>query len=205
MISPMTRILLARHGETDWNRDGRWQGHLDAPLNAAGLAQAEALAAHVASLAVDVLYSSDLSRARQTAAAMERTTGLTAVVDADLREVDVGELAGWNREQARASDPAWYQRWLDGAVEGYRRGETYAELHERSVRAFRRVLEAAQGRTAVVVCHGGNIRAIVSEIVGLGADERWRVAGAANCSLTAIEQRRGRLQLATFNETGHLD
>jgi broad specificity phosphatase PhoE len=201
----MTRILLARHGETDWNRDGRWQGHTDEPLNAVGLAQAEDLGAQVATLAVDLLYSSDLARARQTAAAIERATGLEAVIDADLREVDVGEWAGCNREQARARDPAWYQRWLDGAVEGYRGGETYVQLHERSVRAFRRVAAAAQGRTAVIVCHGGNIRAIVSEVIGIGADERWRVAGAANCSLTAIEEDRGRLRLASFNETGHLD
>ena len=201
----MTRILLARHGETDWNRDGRWQGHTDEPLNALGLAQAAVLGAHVATLAVDALYSSDLARARQTAAAIERATGLAAVEDADLREVDVGEWAGCNREQARARDPAWYRRWVDGAVEGYNGGETYVQLHERSVRAFRRVVAASAGRTAVIVCHGGNIRAIVSEIVGIGADERWRVAGAGNCSLTAIEESRGRLRLASFNETGYLD
>jgi broad specificity phosphatase PhoE len=200
----MTRILLARHGETDWNRDGRWQGHNDRPLNAAGREQARALGAHLAGQAIDLLYSSDLARARQTAEAVELATGLRAIVDTDLREVDVGEWEGCNREQARARDPAWYREWLDGAVAGYRGGETYLELHRRSVRAFERVLEAADGRTAVVVCHGGNIRAIVSEVVGLGADQRWRVASVANCSLTAIERRRGRITLATFNETGHL-
>jgi broad specificity phosphatase PhoE len=200
----MTRILLARHGETDWNRDGRWQGHTDKPLNPVGLAQAAALGTYVAELDVDALYSSDLARARQTAAAIEQATGLAAVEDSDLREVDVGEWAGHNRAEAKARDPAWYQRWVDGAVEGYRGGETYVQLHERSVRAFRRVVAASDGRTAVIVCHGGNIRAIVSEIVGIGADERWRVGNAANCSLTAIERDRGRLRLVTFNETGHL-
>ncbi len=71
--------------------------------------------------------------------------------------------------------------------------------------AFERILEAAEGGTAVVVCHGGNIRAIVSHVVGLNAAERWRVAGVANCSLTAIERRSDRLTLVTLNETGHLD
>jgi broad specificity phosphatase PhoE len=201
----MTRILLARHGETDWNRDGRWQGHTDRPLNDVGRGQARALGSHLAGMEIDLLYSSDLSRARQTAEAAELATGLEAVVDADLREVDVGEWAGCTREQARERDPAWYREWVDGAVVGYRGGETYAELHRRSVRAFHRVLEAGAGRTAVVVCHGGNIRAIVSEVVGLGADQRWRVAAVANCSLTAIERRGGRVTLVTFNETGHLD
>jgi broad specificity phosphatase PhoE len=200
----MTRILLARHGETDWNRDGRWQGHTDCPLNDVGLAQARALAAHLAGMRIDMLYSSDLSRARQTAEAAERAIGLPAVVDSDLREVDVGEWAGCTREQARERDPAWYREWADGAVAGYGGGETYLDLHRRSVRAFHRVLAAADGRTAVIFCHGGNIRAIVSEVVGLGADQRWRLAGVANCSLTAIERRHDRVTLATFNESGHL-
>lgn len=200
----MTRILLARHGETDWNRDGRWQGLTDKPLNAAGRRQARALAEHLAGEGVDALYSSDLARARQTAEAVELATGLEAMVDLDLREVDVGEWAGCNRAEAKARDPEWYQEWLTGAVSGYRGGETYLQLHERSVRAFQRVLASEDGRTAVVVCHGGNIRAIVSDVVGLGPDQRWRVAGVANCSLTTIERRHGRNTLATFNESGHL-
>ena len=200
----MTTILLARHGETDWNRDGRWQGHSERPLDAAGQAQARALGSRLAGMEIDLLYSSDLTRARQTAEAVEHATGLEAIVDRDLREVDVGQWAGCTREQARERDPAWYREWVDGAVEGYAGGETYLELHRRSVRAFQRILEAADGRTAVVVCHGGNIRAIVSEVVGLGADQRWRIAAVANCSLTAIERRRGRVTLVTFNDTGHL-
>jgi broad specificity phosphatase PhoE len=205
MICAMTRILLARHGETDWNRDGRWQGHNDQPLNDRGRGQAAALGAHLATMRVDVLYASDLVRARETAAAVEAATGLEAAIDPELREVDVGDWVGCNREQAKERDPEWYRRWADGVVEGYHGGETYAELQRRSVRAFMRITEAADGRTAAIVCHGGNIRAIVSEVVGLSAAERWRVAGVANCSLTAIERRNGRLTLVTFNETGYLD
>jgi probable phosphoglycerate mutase len=205
MICAMTTILLARHGETDWNRAGRWQGHNDQPLNDLGQAQARALAAHLAGTTVDLLYSSDLVRARQTASAVEAATGLEARIEPELREVDVGEWVGCNREEARERDPAWYRRWADGVVEGYRGGETYEELQRRSVHAFEGILDAAEGRTAVVVCHGGNIRAIVSHVVGLSAAERWRVAGVSNCSLTAIERRSERLTLVTFNETGHLD
>jgi broad specificity phosphatase PhoE len=76
------------------------------------------------------------------------------------------------------------------------------------VRAFHRILDEADGRTAAVVCHGGNIRAITLEVVGMGAEhagERWRVGAVANCSITAFERRHGRVALVTFNETGHLD
>jgi probable phosphoglycerate mutase len=137
---------------------------------------------------------------------VEQATGLVATVDPDLREVDVGEWAGRTRADAAKGDPAWYEQWAAGRVVGYRGGETYLQLHERSVRALHRILAASDGLATVgVVCHGGNIRAIVSEIVGLGPDERWRVAGADNCSVTALERRLAGLTLVTFNETGHLD
>jgi|SRR6476661_1705410 len=200
----MTRILLARHGETDWNRDGRWQGHSDRPLDDAGREQARLLGVHLAWVGIDLLYSSDLARARETAAAVAAATGLGVSVDADLREVDVGELVGCSRAEAEARDPAWYREWRDGAVAGYPGGETYLDVHRRSVAAFRRILDEADGRTAAVVCHGGNIRAITAEVVGLGADQRWRIGAAANCSITAFERRYGRIAMVTFNETGHL-
>jgi glucosyl-3-phosphoglycerate phosphatase len=204
----MTRILLARHGETDWNREGRWQGHSDRSLDDAGRAQAGRLAAHLARIGIDLLFSSDLARARETAAAVEAATGLEARIDPDLREVDVGGLTGCSRAEVEARDPAWFRTWLEGAVTGYPDGETYLDVHRRSVRAFQRVLEGADGGTAAVVCHGGNIRAITLEVVGMGAEhagERWRIGAVANCSITAFELRHGRLSLVTFNETGHLD
>jgi broad specificity phosphatase PhoE len=202
----MTRILLARHGETDWNRDGRWQGHSDRSLDDAGRRQASLLGAHLARAGVDLLYSSDLARARETAAAVEAATGLQARVDPDLREVDVGQLTGCSRAEVQARDPVWFQRWLDGAVTGYPDGETYRDVHRRSVRAFERILDEVHDGTAAVVCHGGNIRAITLEVLGnTRADERWRVGAVANCSITAFVRRHGRLSLVTFNETGHLD
>jgi broad specificity phosphatase PhoE len=203
----MTLILLVRHGETDWNAEGRWQGHSDRSLDAVGRAQAGRLADHLARVGIDLLYSSDLARARETAAAVEAATGLEARIDPDLREVDVGGLTGCSRAEVEARDPAWFRTWLEGAVTGYPDGETYLDVHRRSVRAFERVLEQADGRTAAVVCHGGNIRAITLEVAGTGAeraDERWRIGAVANCSITAFERRHGRLSLATFNETGHL-
>jgi probable phosphoglycerate mutase len=202
----MTRILLARHGETDWNRDGRWQGHSDRSLDDAGREQARRLGAHLSRVGVDHLYSSDLARARETAAAVEAATGLRARIDPGLREVDVGQLTGCSRAEVEARDPAWFREWSEGTVTGYPDGETYLDVHRRSVRAFERILEEADGGTAVVVCHGGNIRAITLEVLGNHRPvERWRVAAVANCSITAVERRHGRIALVTFNETGHLD
>src|SRR5690348_15797843 len=125
----MTRILLVRHGQTDWNAEGRWQGHSDRSLDDAGRAQAALLASHLARTGIDLLYSSDLARARETAAAVEAVTGLDARIDPDLREVDVGGLTGGSPAEDEARDPAWFRTWLEGAVTGYPYGETYLDVH----------------------------------------------------------------------------
>jgi broad specificity phosphatase PhoE len=200
----MTRILLARHGQTDWNRDGRWQGHSDQPLNAAGLAQAEALAGRLAREHIDALYTSDLLRASQTAAAVSRATGVEAIPTPGLREVDVGELAGLNRAAAAERFPDWYTRWREGAVDRYPGGETFADLRARAVSALDRIAARHAGGTTVVVCHNGIVHALVLHVLGLEAHDRRRVAPGANCSLTILERGRRRTVLVALNDAGHL-
>jgi alpha-ribazole phosphatase len=95
----VTTILLARHGETDWNRDGRFQGHADPPLNAAGRRQAEGLAQTVASEPPDAVYASDLRRAFETAEIVGARLGLPVGREIALREIDVGSWHGLTREQ----------------------------------------------------------------------------------------------------------
>ncbi len=201
----MTRILFARHGETDWNREGRWQGHSDRPLNAVGLAQSEALARRLAGERVDALYTSDLLRAAQTADAVSRETGLEAIATPGLREVDVGDLAGLDRAEAARRYPDWYTRWREGVVESYPGGERFSDLRDRALAAFDRIADRHAGGTAVAVCHNGIVRAIVLHVLGLEPGERPRIAPGPNCSLTVIERQRRRLVLVALNDAGHLE
>ena len=201
----MTRILLARHGETDWNRQGRWQGHSDRPLNAAGLAQAETLGRRLAREEIDALYTSDLLRASQTAAAVGRQTGLDAIATPGLREVDVGDLAGLDRSAAAERFPDWYTRWREGAVDAYPGGEQFADLRDRALAAFDRIADRHAGGTAIAVCHNGIIRAIVLHVLGLTPGDGPRIAAGPNCSLTVVERRRRRLVLVALNDAGHLE
>jgi probable phosphoglycerate mutase len=202
----MTRILLARHGETDWNREGRWQGHSNQPLNATGMAQAEALGRRLARERIDALYTSDLLRASQTAAAVSRETGLDAIPTPGLREVDVGDLAGLDRAAAAERFPDWYTRWReDGAVDRYPGGETFTDLRARAVSAIERIAARHAGGTAVAVCHNGIVRAVVLHILGLEPHDRRRVAAGANCSLTIVERQRRRMVLVALNDAGHLE
>jgi broad specificity phosphatase PhoE len=201
----MTRILLARHGETDWNREGRWQGHTDRPLNAAGLAQADALGRRLASEHIDALYTSDLLRASQTAAAVTRATGIEAIATPGLREVDVGELAGLDRAEAAARYPDWYTRWREGTVDSYPAGEKFTDLRDRALAAFDRIADRHAGGTAIAVCHNGIVRAIVLHVLGLATGDRPRIAPGPNCSLTVVDRGRRRLVLVALNDAGHLE
>jgi 2,3-bisphosphoglycerate-dependent phosphoglycerate mutase len=201
----MTRILLARHGETDWNREGRWQGHSDQPLNATGMAQAEALGRRLAREPIDALYTSDLLRASQTAAAVTRETGIEAIPTPGLREVDVGDLAGLDRAAAAERFPDWYTRWREGAVDRYPGGETFADLRARAVSTLNRIAARHAGGAALLVCHNGIVHAVVLHVLGLEAHDRRRIAPGPNCSLTIVERQRRRTVLVTLNDAGHLD
>src|SRR5690349_21569903 len=141
----MTRILLARHGETDWNREGRWQGHSDQPLNATGLLQAQALARRLAREQIDALYTSDLLRAPQTAAAVDREAGLEPIPTSGLREVDVGDLAELKRAAGAERFPGWYARWREESLYAYPCGEQFADQGDRALAAFDRIADRHAG------------------------------------------------------------
>lgn len=185
----MTTILLARHGETDWNAAGRWQGWADRPLTERGVAQARALADELASLALVAVYASDLQRARATAEIVADRLGLPVSIDPRLREVDVGSWSGLTTEEARERFPAAYARWRDGG-EGWDDGETYEHMGERVVAAIHDVAAAHDGDSVLVVCHGGAIRAVhaAAGAVTIAEQRRLeRVVVNASYSTVAVE------------------
>src|SRR5215211_5458467 len=104
---------MARHGETDWNRDQRFQGHADPPLNELGREQARKLAERLASERLDAVYTSPLRRASETGALVAGRLGLVAEPIEGLREVDVGSWSGLTRTEVERQFPAGYRRWLD--------------------------------------------------------------------------------------------
>jgi broad specificity phosphatase PhoE len=168
-----TRLLLARHGETDWNRVGRWQGHADPPLNVTGRRQAAALAARLAGDGITALYSSDLARARETAGTVALRLGLSVVEDPALREIDVGSWSGLTRAEVAERFPEGYARWLEGEI-GHD-GETREQLAARAVDATWTIARRHQGETVLVVTHGGVIRALRRHAAGDPGD------AVANC------------------------
>ena len=154
----MTTILLARHGETDWNREGRFQGHADPPLNRTGRAQAVDLSAALMAEQLAAVYSSPLRRALETAEVLATSHGLEPVPVDDLREVDVGSWSGLTRAEVEERFPAQFARWLDYG-QGWEDGETYEEMGRRAVDALLRLAAAHDGERVLAVTHGGPIRA----------------------------------------------
>ena len=153
----MGELLLVRHGETDWNREHRIQGHTDLPLNAKGLEQARALADSLAATALTAVYSSDLSRALQTATAVATVHGLAVQFDRDLREKNFGSWEGLTDTDIAERFPnAVRGRWGDG--------ETTDEVAARAVRAIERIRARHLTGAVLVVSHGGTLRAILGHL-----------------------------------------
>jgi broad specificity phosphatase PhoE len=154
----VTTILLARHGETDWNREGRFQGHADPPLNSTGRAQAVDLSVALMAEEIAAVYSSPLRRALETAEVVAASHGLEPLPVDDLREVDVGSWSGLTRAEVEERFPAQFARWL-AYGQGWEDGETYEEMGRRAVDALLRLAAAHDGERVLAVTHGGPIRA----------------------------------------------
>jgi broad specificity phosphatase PhoE len=189
----VTVILLARHGESDWNHERRWQGHADRPLTERGEGQARALADRLAEIGLDAVYSSDLQRARATAEAVARPRGLVVRVRPELREVDVGSWSGLTRDDAQQRFPEAYARWLDGGS-GWADGESYETMSERVLGAVAEIVAAHPDGWVFVVSHGGPIRAVHAAALGMDVHEYRRLRPVEpNARLSAVCAEDGRL------------
>ena len=152
----MTLLILARHGETDWNRDGIWQGHGDPPLNDLGRQQAAALAERLGDVQIDAVYSSDLRRAFETAEIVSAAKGLSVTADPELREMDVGSWTGLTLAQIEDRFPGVTNH----------DGESRNAFDTRVIAALRRIASANAGARILAVTHGGVVRALQRHVLG---------------------------------------
>jgi broad specificity phosphatase PhoE len=189
----VTTIFLARHGESDWNVEKRFQGHSDRPLTERGREQAHALADLVGSEKIDAVYTSPLSRARETAEIVAARAGLEAVALPELREVDTGSWSGLSRADVEARFPDGFARWRSGGS-GWEDGESYEEMAERVIGALRRIAEDHPDGRVLVISHGGPIRAIHAAAEGLAIKDFRRLKPVEpNARLSAVAVENGRL------------
>jgi broad specificity phosphatase PhoE len=162
--APLTHILIVRHGESEWNAVGRWQGQADPDLSRRGEQQAARAALSLTGVRIDRVISSDLRRARRTAAILAGALGVTAIgVDKGLREVDVGDWSGLTRPEIEARWPSLLSAWSEGRLQATPGGETLTALRGRVVGAVRKLVATANGsgsQTILVVSHRRAISAL---------------------------------------------
>lgn len=182
----MTRLIIWRHGRTEWNATGRIQGQSDVPLDEVGLAQAAAAAPRLAALAPAAIVSSDLRRASDTAATLSALTGLAVTADTRLRERDFGPWQGLTRDEIEVRFPEEFARWWTSGPFSDARIETVEDMMKRVGAALRDAVEAVGDGTAVAVMHGGAAKAGCAALLGWPAHLVDTIAGLGNCRYTDL-------------------
>jgi probable phosphoglycerate mutase len=203
----MTVFYLIRHGETDWNVQGIWQGQADIPLNDIGREQARRLADRLRSegMRIDAIYTSDLQRAAETARVVGNALGITPHLHTGLREIDVGAWSGKTREEVIAHNPDLYRRFVAG--EDVRRGdtgETFEELSERVGAALEAIAETHPGATIALFSHGGPIRALIAHAARGRDAQLAHGAHIGNTSITVLVRNGSGWDLGAINDMRHL-
>jgi broad specificity phosphatase PhoE len=189
-----TTIVLVRHGETDWNRENRFQGHADTTLNDVGRAQTAELARTLEANEFSAIYSSPLERAAETARIIASNLGLDVRLDKALMEVDVGTWSGLTRSEIESRYPEGYARWLEYG-HGWDDGETYDELGLRVVDGLRDIGASHRGEQVLAVTHGGPIRSALAAAEGVPFGEARRsIVVLENCAAVRIVVRDGVLE-----------
>jgi probable phosphoglycerate mutase len=199
-----TRLLLVRHGETDWNATGRIQGHSDTPLNVLGLTQARRAARRLTSEPVRALYSSDLARAHGTATVIGHALRLPVITSLQLRERSYGVWEGLTAAEIQARYPeqfiAWRARSADFAPP---QGESGSQFLTRALAELQAIARRHVGELVVVVTHGGFCYVVINHILGSVHGDR-REFSFGNASIHLLEVTGDRWSVPWMNEIAHL-
>jgi alpha-ribazole phosphatase len=170
----VTRLVLIRHGETDWNVEGRYQGQADPPLNERGWTQARQLAEALQDQPLDVLYASDLRRAAETAAAIGQATGLAVHYDPRLREIHQGEWQGLLVTEIEQRYPDLFRRWREAPLTvTLPGGESIAQMRERVLAAVEEIVRRHPGQRVALVIHKLPIAVIKCHYQDIPLEHIW--------------------------------
>lgn len=200
-----SRIVLVRHGQTAWNREARFRGQEDVPLDELGSRQAEATGRYLASRwPVAAVYASPLSRTMKTAAAIAHAQDLSVQPLAGLLDIDFGEWGGCLAEEVRQRDPDLFEAWMEAPhtvrVPG---GESLDIVRERVVAALGEVLARHAGQSVALVSHTVVNRVLLCFVLGWGNDRFWRME-QETCAVNVFDVNDGAYTIVLLNDTCHL-
>lgn len=204
----MTELILIRHGETDWNRELRFQGHVDVPLNAVGHEQARRLGVRLAGEAAHLLVCSDLTRTQQTALPISQHSlhpfARNTELDMALREQNFGAVDGMCIENIKAQHPEAWAQWIQFQADyAFAGGESTRQFHARVMAAVRGLVLAHAQQTLVVVTHGGVLDMIYRTARALPLSGP-RQSDIPNAGLNRVRIEGERIDILTWADTQHL-
>jgi len=199
-----TTLILIRHGETPHNRDKRYQGHRDTSLTTEGKRQTREIALRLRDEPLDAIYSSDLKRTRYMAEVINSYHSLKINILPELREIDFGDwegktyneiqrewgrlLSGWEKEPSKIKIP---------------KGESIKDLAERVISTIKKIISNHPDQRIAIITHGGPIRIILMDALGLEADNWWGTI-TSNGGISIIEYQSKRAEVLLQNDTSHL-
>ena len=199
-----TTLLLIRHGQTDWNAIGRWQGHTDIPLNEVGQFQAQALANRLRDWPIHTVYSSDLQRAAATAQQIARTHNIPLCLEPAWRERFAGRVEGLTRAEIQAQLPDVWAVMMQGNAEAPE-GESYAELRERVAAAYHQIIAQHPNQMVAIVSHGGTLHNLISYVLGFSPQQSIPFSLRGNTGLSIVQVDDHRAYVLLLNDTSHLE
>lgn len=200
----MLRIFLIRHGETEWNRQNRLQGHTDVKLSPEGILQAKLLAEHTPFKHVDEIYSSDLSRAFDTAGIIAERFNLTVKLMPELREMNYGDWEGRFISELVAESPKDFGKFFTDPERCHPpHGETFLECQARVMIGIRDIIANHDNQNVIVVSHGAAIRLIIGAALDIPIHKIWAIS-QFNMALSVLRVDDGKFTVELINSTEHL-
>lgn len=200
----LTTILLIRHGQTDWNRLKRWQGHTDTPLNDLGRAESERLAQRLTAWPIEAIYSSDLSRAFETATILGAALNLDPQRDLSLRERNGGQFEGLTSEEMESRfGTLWQKVRKEGAAPPD--GESELQVASRIYQAYEQYKLRHKGQMIALVSHGGALKNLISVILGFPMGKKAPIGLLKNAALSVIRIDDFGQRLTLLNDHCHLE
>ena len=200
----MLRIFLIRHGETEWNKVGRLQGNSDVKLSAEGIRQARLLAEHAILPAVDVIYSSDLSRAFDTAKILAANFSLPVNKTPALREINFGDWEGQSISVLAKEHPKSFGRFFTAPEHCHPpHGETFLEAQARVMNVLRDIIAKHDNRNVAIVAHGAVNRLIIGAALDMPIHKMWAIS-QFNTALNILRVEDGGFVVELINSTAHL-
>lgn len=202
----MTIIYITRHGETEWNRQCRFQGSKNSELTEKGILGAELLSHRIEEIDLDYIISSPLKRAYHTAEIAKGNKNIEIIKHSGFQEISLGDFEGMRYDEIMISNEDALKKIEENPFENrYPNGENLHEFYNRVVSAFNEVVEKYKGKKTLIVAHGGTIKCIESYINKLKINKNWMESVVENCSLSCIEiDDNNQIKRIFYNDTEHL-